>query len=135
MGLFAVQSRGTAKVAQFFGPIMLVWFVVLALGGLVHIIDDPRVFLALNPWLGVQFVLTHGMVGLAVMGLVFLVATGAEALYADLGHFGRKPIQIAWLWHGAAGADPQLFRPGRAAAGPTREPSRTRSISSIRAGR
>ncbi len=95
--LFAMQSRGTAKVAQFFGPVMLVWFAVLAGGGLVHLIDDPRVFLALNPWLGVEFILTHGMVGLVVMGLVFLVATGAEALYADLGHFGRKPIQAAWL--------------------------------------
>jgi KUP system potassium uptake protein len=97
LGLFAVQSRGTAKVAQFFGPVMLTWFAVIAVGGLVHLIDDPRVFLALNPVLGVQFILTHGIVALVVMGLVFLVATGAEALYADLGHFGRKPIQIAWL--------------------------------------
>jgi KUP system potassium uptake protein len=95
--LFAVQSRGTAKVAQFFGPITLLWFLVLAVGGLIHLIDDPRVFLALNPWLGVEFILTHGMVGLVVMGLVFLVATGAEALYADLGHFGRRPIRAAWL--------------------------------------
>jgi KUP system potassium uptake protein len=97
VGLFVVQSRGTAAVAQFFGPIMLVWFIVLTIGGMIHLIDDPRVFLALNPALGVEFVLTHGIVGLAVMGLVFLVATGAEALYADLGHFGRKPIQFAWL--------------------------------------
>ena len=97
VALFAVQSRGTAKVAQFFGPITLVWFIALAVGGLIHLIDDPRVFLALNPFLGIHFVLTHGVVGLAVMGLVFLVATGAEALYADLGHFGRKPIQAAWL--------------------------------------
>jgi KUP system potassium uptake protein len=97
VGLFMVQSRGTAKVAQFFGPVMLIWFAVLAVGGLVHIIDDPRVFLALNPWLGVEFIINHGIVGLVVMGLVFLVATGAEALYADLGHFGRKPIQMAWL--------------------------------------
>ena len=96
--LFAVQSRGTAKMAQFFGPITLVWFIALAIGGLIHIIDDPRVFLALNPYLGIHFVLTHGVIGLAVMGLVFLVATGAEALYADLGHFGRRPIQAAWLW-------------------------------------
>jgi KUP system potassium uptake protein len=96
--LFAVQSRGTGKVAGFFGPIMLVWFIVLAVGGLIHIIDDVRVFQALNPWLGIQFVFTHGMVGLAVMGLIFLVVTGAEALYADLGHFGRRPIQMAWLW-------------------------------------
>jgi len=97
MALFAAQSRGTAAVAQFFGPVMLVWFVVLAIGGLIHLIDDPRVFLALNPVLAIQFVVSHGVIGLAVMGLVFLVATGAEALYADLGHFGRKPIQFAWL--------------------------------------
>src|SRR6185503_4444738 len=97
LALFAAQSRGTAAVAQFFGPIMLVWFVVLAIGGLIHLIDDPRVFQALNPVLAIQFVLAHGVIGLAVMGLVFLVATGAEALYADLGHFGRKPIQFAWL--------------------------------------
>jgi KUP system potassium uptake protein len=70
---------------------------MLAVGGLIHLIDDPRVFLALNPWFGIKFILTHGMVGLIVMGLVFLCATGAEALYADLGHFGRKPIQAAWL--------------------------------------
>ena len=92
-----MQSRGTGKVARFFGPITLVWFVALAIGGLIHIIDDVRVFQALNPWLGVHFVLTHGVIGLAVMGLIFLVVTGAEALYADLGHFGRKPIQVAWL--------------------------------------
>jgi len=98
VGLFAVQSRGTAKVAQFFGPITLVWFVALAIGGMIHLIDDPRVFLALNPLLGIRFVFSHGVVGLAVMGLVFLVATGAEALYADLGHFGRRPIQMAWLF-------------------------------------
>jgi KUP system potassium uptake protein len=95
--LFVVQSRGTATVAQYFGPVMLVWFAALGIGGLVHIIDDPRVFQALHPILGVQFILTHGMVGLVVMGLVFLAVTGAEALYADLGHFGRKPIQMAWL--------------------------------------
>ena len=95
--LFAVQSRGTALVARFFGPVMLVWFAALAAGGLIHIIDDPRVFQALNPLVGVEFILTHGIVGLVVMGLVFLAVTGAEALYADLGHFGRKPIQVAWL--------------------------------------
>ncbi len=96
--LFAVQSRGTEKVARFFGPITLVWFIVLAIGGLIHIVDDVRVFQALNPLLGVQFILTHGVIGLAVMGLIFLVVTGAEALYADLGHFGRRPIQVAWMW-------------------------------------
>ncbi|HWB47322.1 MAG TPA: potassium transporter Kup [Hyphomicrobiaceae bacterium] len=97
VALFAVQSRGTEAVAQFFGPIMLAWFATLAIGGLVHLIDDPRVFLALNPVLGAKFILTHGVLGMAVMGLVFLAVTGAEALYADLGHFGRKPIQASWL--------------------------------------
>jgi KUP system potassium uptake protein len=95
--LFAVQSRGTEIVAQFFGPIMVVWFAALAAGGLIHLIDDPRVFFALNPLLGAGFILTHGVLGMAVMGLVFLAVTGAEALYADLGHFGRKPIQASWL--------------------------------------
>src|SRR5215475_9114045 len=95
--LFTVQSRGTNMVAQFFGPIMFVWFVTLMVGGLIHIIDDTRVFLALNPVLAVEFVATHGVVGLAVMGLIFLVVTGAEALYADMGHFGRKPIRLAWF--------------------------------------
>ena len=98
VALFAVQSRGTEKVARYFGPITLVWFIALAIGGTIHIIDDVRVFQALNPWLGVHFILTHGVIGLAVMGLIFLAVTGAEALYADLGHFGRKPIQLAWLW-------------------------------------
>ncbi len=97
IGVFAVQSRGTAKVGTFFGPLTALWFFVMALGGIVHIIDDPRVFAALNPLKGVAFVATHGLVGFTVMGLVFLAVTGAEALYADLGHFGRKPIQVAWL--------------------------------------
>jgi len=96
--LFTVQARGTAAVAQFFGPIMFVWFALLAIGGLVNLADDPRVFLALNPLYGIKFVLSHGFIGLVVMGLIFLAVTGAEALYADLGHFGRKPIQMTWLF-------------------------------------
>ncbi len=69
----------------------------LAAGGLLHIADSPVVLLALNPWYGVVFLFSHGILGLTVLGLVFLAVTGAEALYADLGHFGRKPIQAAWL--------------------------------------
>jgi KUP system potassium uptake protein len=95
--LFAMQSHGTGRVAQFFGPIMLLWFVVLAVGGIIHIIDDPRVFRAINPLLGIGFIGSNGFIGLIIMGLVFLAVTGAEALYADLGHFGRYPIQTAWL--------------------------------------
>jgi KUP system potassium uptake protein len=97
-GLFAGQSRGTAKVAAFFGPIMLVWFLAIAVAGLLHITDDPRVFYAINPWYGIQFAYENGHVGLVTLGAVFLVVTGGEALYADLGHFGRKPIQTAWLF-------------------------------------
>ena len=96
-GLFWVQSRGTDRMAQYFGPVMLVWFVVLLVGGLAHIGDDPRVLTAVNPMLGIRYVAAHGLDGLEVMGLVFLAVTGAEALYADLGHFGRQPIQWAWF--------------------------------------
>jgi KUP system potassium uptake protein len=95
--LFAAQSRGTAKVAALFGPVMIVWFVAIAIAGGMHIADDPKVLWALNPLYAIQFVLSHGHIGLITMGAVFLVVTGGEALYADLGHFGRKPIQIAWL--------------------------------------
>lgn len=96
-GLFWMQARGTDRVATFFGPITAVWFAVLALGGLLHISDNLQVLNALNPLNGVMFVWRHGAMGLTIMGLVFLAATGAEALYADLGHFGRKPIQTAWF--------------------------------------
>ena len=98
LGLFAVQSRGTARVAAFFGPITLVWFVALALAGLWHISDNPSGLLAFNPLHGVRFLLDHGMIGFLTLGAVFLVVTGSEALYADLGHFGRGPIRTAWLF-------------------------------------
>jgi KUP system potassium uptake protein len=98
VALFWVQSRGTARVAQFFGPITLVWFLVMGLGGLYHLLSDLRVLHALNPLYGLAFIAQNGITGLSVMGLVFLCATGAEALYADLGHFGRRPIQLAWFW-------------------------------------
>jgi KUP system potassium uptake protein len=95
--LFAVQSRGTAKVAALFGPIMMVWFIAIALPGLGWIAADPGVLWALNPLYGIYFLLGHGMIGLYTLGAVFLAVTGAEALYADLGHFGRRPIQVAWI--------------------------------------
>jgi KUP system potassium uptake protein len=97
IALFAAQSRGTAKVAAMFGPIMVVWFISIALAGALHIRDDPRVLFAVNPLYGIEFFIHHGEIGLVTLGAVFLVVTGGEALYADLGHFGRKPIQIAWL--------------------------------------
>jgi KUP system potassium uptake protein len=98
IGLFAVQSRGTAAVAKWFGPITLAWFIAMAVGGLLHIADDPGVFAAINPFYAVHFMLNHGMIGLIALGAVFLAVTGAEALYADLGHFGKKPIRVAWVF-------------------------------------
>jgi KUP system potassium uptake protein len=97
IALFAAQSHGTARVAAMFGPVMVVWFASIAIAGGLHIRDDPTVLFAINPYYGVNFLLHHGTVGLVTLGAVFLVVTGGEALYADLGHFGRKPIQTAWL--------------------------------------
>jgi KUP system potassium uptake protein len=96
--LFMVQSRGTGRVAIFFGPIMLVWFLSIAALGISHIGDAPRIFNAFNPLHGIRFLSAHGMVGFLVLGSVFLAVTGAEALYADMGHFGRRPIQVAWIF-------------------------------------
>jgi KUP system potassium uptake protein len=97
VALFAVQARGTASVATFFGPIMALWFIMIALPGLMHIAGDPGILRAISPTYGAAFLLHHGAIGLVTLGAVFLAVTGAEALYADLGHFGRKPIQTAWL--------------------------------------
>ncbi|MGQ0671283.1 MAG: potassium transporter Kup [Hyphomicrobium sp.] len=98
LGLFAAQSRGTERVAMFFGPLTALWFLAMAVGGLIHIADDPGILAAINPWYGIKLVAENGLVGLTTLGLVFLAVTGAEALYADLGHFGRRPIQ--WTWFG-----------------------------------
>ena len=97
IGLFMVQSRGTGKVATFFGPVMVLWFVTLALTGAWHIADDPGVLWAINPAYAAMFFVHHPGVSLAVLGAICLSVTGAEALYADLGHFGRGPIRTAWL--------------------------------------
>jgi KUP system potassium uptake protein len=96
--LFAVQSRGTARVAAFFGPIMLIWFAVIAIAAILPIMQHPEVLSALNPLHAVSFMLHHGVIGFVALGAVFLAVTGAEALYADLGHFGKRPIQTAWLF-------------------------------------
>lgn len=98
VALFSVQSRGTAIVARAFGPVMIVWFLTLAVLGAMHISDDPTVLYAMNPIYGMSFLLNHGIIGLVILGSVFLAVTGGEALYADLGHFGRKPIQSAWFF-------------------------------------
>ncbi|MBT1510224.1 potassium transporter Kup [Bradyrhizobium sp. SRL28] len=98
LALFAVQSRGTASVAAFFGPIMCVWFAVIAIAAVPQIVRHPEVLSAFNPLYAVSFMLHHGIIGFITLGAVFLAVTGAEALYADLGHFGKRPIQMAWLF-------------------------------------
>jgi KUP system potassium uptake protein len=97
IGLFMIQARGTAKVGLLFGPIMVVYFLVLAVLGLVHIAADPSILAALNPWYAVRFFLTDGVRAFLAMGSVVLAVTGAEALYADMGHFGRNPIRVSWM--------------------------------------
>jgi KUP system potassium uptake protein len=97
VSLFFVQQTGTARVASFFGPIMLIFFAAIGILGIIHIGDAPRIFQAFNPLNGLTFLFSHGFLGFVVLGSVFLSVTGAEALYADMGHFGRFPIQVAWL--------------------------------------
>ena len=98
IALFVAQARGTGKVGLVFGPLMVVWFLVLGGLGLSHISDDPHIFAALNPIHAIGFLTSHGHAAFIVLGSVFLCVTGAEALYADMGHFGKRPIRAAWLW-------------------------------------
>jgi KUP system potassium uptake protein len=97
VGLFLFQSKGTAKVGRIFGPITLVWFTALALLGVAQIIRYPDVLLAINPFYGLNFFLSNGWHGFLTLGSVFLVVTGGEALYADMGHFGTRPIRLVWF--------------------------------------
>ena len=97
IGLFAAQSRGTGRIGAIFGPIMVLWFASLAALGLAGIQQAPRVLSSLNPLFGLRFLATNGWEGFVVLGAVFLAVTGAEALYADVGHFGARPIRIAWF--------------------------------------
>lgn len=95
--LFAWQYKGTAKVGILFGPVMVVWFSTLALLGIVNILQHPQVLLALNPLHAISFMAANPKLGYLALGAVFLALTGAETLYADMGHFGRKPVQLAWF--------------------------------------
>ena len=97
LALFAIQSRGTAKIGQLFGPVMLVWFAAIAILGLFGVIGHPSVFAAVNPAYGLSYLFSNGASGFLVLGAVFLCVTGAEALYADMGHFGSGPIKLAWF--------------------------------------
>jgi len=97
-GLFVFQSHGTAKVGRVFGPVMVVWFVSIAAIGAWHVVGHPQVLAAINPWYAVQFFADHGPASYFILGAVVLAITGGEALYADMGHFGRAPIRKGWFW-------------------------------------
>jgi len=96
VALFALQQRGTATIGKLFGPIMLAWFAVLAILGIGQIVAEPAVLRAANPLYGVRFFIENGFQAFLALGSVFLVVTGGEALYADMGHFGKRPIQVGW---------------------------------------
>jgi len=97
IALFLIQARGTERVAKLFGPVCILWFVALAAMGLIHVFDEPGILRVISPHYGVLFLISHGVTGLFVLGAVFLTVTGAEALTADMGHFGRAPIQLGWF--------------------------------------
>ncbi len=98
VGLFLIQSHGTAKVGLLFGPIMAVYFTVIAVLGIINIIPRPDVLYALNPWYAIHFFINDGLRAFLALGAVVLAVTGAEALYADMGHFGRRPIRVSWIY-------------------------------------
>ena len=97
VGLFAYQRRGTARIGTLFGPVMVVWFVVIGLSGAAAIRRDPVVLAAVNPYYGIELLAHRPGVALAIIGAVFLCMTGGEALYADMGHFGKEPVRFAWF--------------------------------------
>ncbi len=135
IALFALQRFGTGAVGGLFGPIMVVWFVVLGALGLKEVAANPGIVRALSPTYAAQFVADDPKMGFLALGSVFLAVTGAEAIYADMGHFGRKAITRAWLLPGLPGPGAELPGPGRADPGPPRARSRTRSSCSCPAGR
>lgn len=95
--LFFNQKRGTGKIGYFFGPIIFIWFLAIGGFGLASILESPEILAAINPWWAVRFFMTNGLHGLMILGTIFLVVTGGEALYADMGHFGLKPIKLTWF--------------------------------------
>jgi KUP system potassium uptake protein len=95
--LYALQRHGTAGIGRFFGPVMVVWFIALAAMGVVNIVEAPRVLAALNPWHALRFMYENQKIAFVALGAVVLALTGAEALYADMGHFGKRPIRVAWF--------------------------------------
>ena len=98
VGLFWIQRRGTGTISRLFGPAMLAWFLLLFASGLGWVVQNPSVLRALDPWLGLHMLMNHGVGGFTILGAVVLAVTGAEALYADMGHFGARPIRLAWYF-------------------------------------
>jgi KUP system potassium uptake protein len=98
VGLFALQPRGTARIGAIFGPITGCWFVLLAVLGIINLVEQPHVLVAFNPLYALDFLRENGRQGAVTLGSIFLVVTGAEALYADMGHFGPRPIRLTWFW-------------------------------------
>ena len=117
VALFAIQRRGTDRVGRLFGPIMILWFAVLAVLGAIEIASAPRVLAAVNPWYAIKLFVTHPGLSLIILGAVFLAVTGAEALYADMGHFGKRPVRHCVAGAGVARAADQLLRARCVAAG------------------
>jgi len=98
LSLFLVQKKGTHKVGRVFGPVMMIWFLTIAALGVYEIVLAPEILAAVNPWYAIQFFVTHGRQAFVLLGAVVLVVTGGEALYADMGHFGKRPIRMAWFY-------------------------------------
>ena len=135
LGLFLLQSRGTASVGRLFGPVMLVWFATLGLLGLAQIVQNPSVLAALDPRYAVGLFGHAGWQAFVALGAIVLAVTGAEALYADMGHFGRTADPPRLVRPRPARPGPQLLRPGRPAPARARGARSTRSTTWPRAGR
>jgi len=114
-GLFFVQRLGTGRVGTAFGPVMALWFVTIAVLGANEIVREPRILWALNPWMACSFFLDNGKIGFLALGAIVLAVTGAEALYADMGHFGKRPIRYRVVLAGPSRVDRQLSGTGGAA--------------------
>lgn len=98
VGLFMIQKRGTEQIGRFFGPVLAAWFVFIAVLGIIGIVREPRILLAVNPWYAFEFFVHNGFAGFLVLSAVFLCMTGGEAMYADMGHFGLRPVRLVWFW-------------------------------------
>ena len=126
IGLFSIQRRGTGDVGKLFGPVMVIWFLTLAVLGIYHISFKPEIITALSPTHAVAFFVRHGPHGILILGSVVLAVTGGEALYADMGHFGVRPIRLVWTAFVLPSLVLGYLGQGRSSFG-TRRPRRTPS--------